>query len=540
MVAELLRLNLRLTANSLSRSPRRIARAVVETLVILAAVAALIVGAVLLGGMDQAFARRIVIVAGSIVSVAAFAVPAFAARVEPLDRRALRGYGFRPWRVSLTLVLISFVGPAALFIVPLGFLPLLVWGELASVPRVLGIGALLALQLVISWRLGRAVGSILNPRPRARLVVRLLLVAAATAALALLTLTLLPRAITRVPAAQLDAALRLLSQTGESGFGSIIDTLAVTPIGALWAATIPAQLGIPSVWGRAVPIGVVTIVVLALIWHVVVRAAFRATWRTRAVRRRGVPGWFRGFPATPIGAATARSLTYWVRDPRYRTVLVFLPVIPIVVLLAFWISGMPLQWGVLIPLPLMLLLVGWSTLHNDVAYDSTAVWTLLAAQLRGRADRIGRAVPVLVIGAALLAIGTPLTVWAYGDAEVAPIVLGVGVATLLGAVGVSSAESARSPYPAPRPGDASFQQPELVGRTGASAQVGSFLLSLLAASPAVAFAVVWLLEVPGPWNWVSLIVGAVVGVAVLGAGISVGGRAFDEAGPELLAFTMRN
>ena len=71
MVAELLRLNVRLTLNSLSRSPRRVARAVLESAVILAAVVALIVGALLLGEMDQAFARRVVIVAGSIVSVAA-------------------------------------------------------------------------------------------------------------------------------------------------------------------------------------------------------------------------------------------------------------------------------------------------------------------------------------------------------------------------------------------------------------------------------------------------------------------------------------
>ena len=171
MVAELLRLNVRLTLNSLSRSPRRVARAVLESAVILAAVVALIVGALLLGEMDQAFARRVVIVAGSIVSVAAIAVPAFAARVEPLDRRALRGYGLRPWRVSITLVLISFAGPALLFIVPLAFLPLLVWSDSVPASRIIGVGVLLALQLVVSWRLGRAIGSVLNPRPRVRVIV---------------------------------------------------------------------------------------------------------------------------------------------------------------------------------------------------------------------------------------------------------------------------------------------------------------------------------------------------------------------------------
>lgn len=540
MVAELLRLNLRLTINSLSRSPRRILRAVVEALVILAGVVALVVGARLLGGMDLAFARRAVIVAGSIVSVAVIAVPMFAARVEAFDRRALRGYGLRPWRVSLALLLVSFAGPALLFIVPLGFLPLLVWDDPASAPRFVAVGALLALQLVISWRLGRALGSMLNPRPRVRLVARIALLVIGAAGLALLLLTLLPRAISRVPTGQLDAALRLLAQVGERGIGDVIDTLAVTPLGALWAAAIPAQLDVPSVWARALPLGVLTVIALGIIWHVVVRSAFRASWRTRAVRRRGVPGWFRGFPATPIGAATARSLTYWVRDPRYRTVLVFLPAIPIVTVFAFWVSGMPMSWGVLIPLPLMVLLVGWSTLHNDVAYDSTAVWTLLAAQLRGRADRVGRAVPILVIGAILIAVGAPITAWAYGDADVMPIVIGVATGVLLGSVGVSSAVSARWPYPAPRPGDAAFQQPELVGPAGAWAQAGSLMFSILAASPAIVLAVPWLLQIPGPWNWASLVVGVLVGAAVLVLGVRAGGRAFDAAGPELLAFTMRN
>ena len=41
--------------------------------------------------------------------------------------------------------------------------------------------------------------------------------------------------------------------------------------------------------------------------------------------------------------------------------------------------------------------LGWS-LHNDVAYDRTAIWLHVASGVRGVADRVGRLVPVLIVG----------------------------------------------------------------------------------------------------------------------------------------------
>jgi ABC-2 type transport system permease protein len=188
----------------------------------------------------------------------------------------------------------------------------------------------------------------------------------------------------------------------------------------------------------------------------------------------------------------------------------------------------------------MVLLLSWATLHNDVAYDSTAVWSHLAAQVRGVHDRVGRMLPVLAMGTPLVILGTFLTAWAQGDWLIAPAVLGVSTALLFGGIGVSSLISARFPYPATRPGDAPFQQPQVVGSTGGGTQAGSVLLILLVAAPAVTSMVFYLLGVAGPWNWIALAAGLGAGLIVFAAGLRGGGATFDRRAPELLEFAVRH
>jgi ABC-2 type transport system permease protein len=215
-------------------------------------------------------------------------------------------------------------------------------------------------------------------------------------------------------------------------------------------------------------------------------------------------------------------------------------VVPVVTIVAFTIVGIPLSISSLLPLPIVVLLLAWGTLHNDVAYDSTGIWSHLAAQIRGVDDRVGRMLPVLAMGVPVVLIGTPLTAWAHGDWFITPAVFGVGTALLLGGVGVSSLISARFPYPATRPGDAAFQQPQVPGASGSGIQFWSIVLILLVASPAIAATVFGLLGVAGPWNWIALVAGVAAGVLVLVLGIRVGGAAFDRRAPELLEFAARH
>ena len=87
------------------------------------------------------------------------------------------------------------------------------------------------------------------------------------------------------------------------------------------------------------------------------------------------------------------------------------------------IAGIPLSYTALIPVPLMCLLLGWS-LHNDTAYDSTAVWLHVVSSVRGSADRAGRLVPVLIAGVLVIGLGSAVTVFVLDDWRLLPSIVG--------------------------------------------------------------------------------------------------------------------
>jgi ABC-2 type transport system permease protein len=248
-------------------------------------------------------------------------------------------------------------------------------------------------------------------------------------------------------------------------------------------------------------------------------------------------GWFDRVPHTATGAVAARSLTYWFRDARYWVSFIMVPIVPLLVIVPLGVAGIPLQYTALIPVPLMCLLLGWS-LHNDTAFDSTAVWLHTVSGVRGAADRAGRLVPVLIAGVIVIGLGGAVTVFVLDDWRLLPALVGVSAALLLGGLGVSSIISARFPYPAVKPGDSPFQQPQSTGAVTALVQSFTMLGSLLIAAPAVAFAALGLLD-DSSWYMASFAAGLGLGVVVLAAGIALGGRVFDRRGPEILAAALR-
>jgi ABC-2 type transport system permease protein len=216
---------------------------------------------------------------------------------------------------------------------------------------------------------------------------------------------------------------------------------------------------------------------------------------------------------------------------------IMVPIVPLLVIVPLGVAGIPLQYTALIPVPLMCLLLGWS-LHNDTAFDSTAVWLHTVSGVRGAADRAGRLVPVLIAGVIVIGLGGAVTVFVLDDWRLLPALVGVSAALLLGGLGVSSIVSARFPYPAVKPGDSPFQQPQSTGAVTALVQSITMLGSLLIAAPAVAFAALGLLDDPS-WYMASFAAGLGLGVAVLAGGIALGGRVFDHRGPEILAAALR-
>lgn len=313
--------------------------------------------------------------------------------------------------------------------------------------------------------------------------------------------------------------------------------LAWTPFGAGFAAINDAVAGDLST--AALRVGVLggSVLVLLLAWFGVAARSLRTIERPRDIlsARRGL-GWFERFPARPAPVIAARQLTYWQRDPRYRIALVALPVAPIAIVVAFLVAGADMYLAALLPLPIFMLLLGWSQ-HNDIAMDSTAIWEHVASGIRGWADRAGRLAPAILFGVPAAIIGSSITVTFLGDWRVLPAVIGLNVGVLCVATGVASVFSALMPYPATRPGDSPFVQPQWSGSGSGASQTLSMLAALLLSVAPVWVSAAAIADVSFLGNIWALVFGVGFGLVVLLAGVAIGGKIFDKQGPEILAVT---
>lgn len=313
--------------------------------------------------------------------------------------------------------------------------------------------------------------------------------------------------------------------------------LGWTPLGApLAGAELAAEGDLTGALVRfAIALG--TILVLIALWYPLVRASLERIERPSdaSAAREGL-GWFERFSARPASAIGARALSYWTRDPRYRIALIAIPLAPVVMVLALLVAGVAPEAIALVPVPVVLLLLGWS-LHNDVAMDSTAIWLHVASGTRGRDDRLGRMLPVLLIGLPVVLVGSSVSVTIAGDWRALPAVLGMNLAVLLVACASASVFSAWMPYPATRPGDSPFAQPSVSGSGAGLAQTLSMLFALLFSIPAVWVSVSAIVEMSLGANIFALIFGIVYGCIVLAGGVLIGGRVFDRSSPELVALT---
>ncbi len=70
---------------------------------------------------------------------------------------------------------------------------------------------------------------------------------------------------------------------------------------------------------------------LAAAWYWIVRRAGRTVPPAPQERRLVGLGMFAALPPTPAGVVAARSVVYWMRDPRYVVPVLILPLVPVVV-----------------------------------------------------------------------------------------------------------------------------------------------------------------------------------------------------------------
>ena len=150
------------------------------------------------------------------------------------------------------------------------------------------------------------------------------------------------------------------------------DILADTPLGAAWARPARVAAGDASA-GLSLVVAGASVALLGAAWAWIVQRVLTSTERPESGRERSGLGWFAVAPGNAGGAVAARSLVYWLRDPRYLMNLLIVPIAALLAMVPLLIAGVPFAYVVLVPVPIVALFFGWLP-HNDLAYDSTAVW----------------------------------------------------------------------------------------------------------------------------------------------------------------------
>ena len=517
MVAHLLRLKLALLRNGLRRSPWQLVGMAIAGLYALGVVSTLVIVLVLLRNAGAETAHTAVVLGGSAALVGWGVIPVVASATDmTLDPSRFSTFAI-PMRQMLTGLAL---------------------GGLIGIPGVAT--TLVALATVVTWSrdvfsaLAALVGACLGVMT---CVVLAKVVTTATASLAA------SRRFKDISALAFMVPLVLLgpivagvgrSVSASAGFlPEFARTLAWTPLGAPWALGGDVASGRPAEAVVKLLVAVAVLGLLAWCWKLLLeRALVTPPYAGAGKRRGGRLGLFGVLPATPAGAVMARSLTYWIRDPRYSGSLVVIPLLPVV--LAFQGTQTGSYGSLAFLAPVSAFILAWS-ISADVSYDNTAFALHLATGVRGVADRLGRAL-------ACMAFALPVVlVFAIGYAVFTrnwtglPGQLGLSLGILFTGLGLSSVVSARYTVTVPLPGDSPFKKPPgNVGQTMAVQFVGMLVLMVLVLPEAVLLAAH---AITGNvlFGWLNLAAGIVLGLALFLAGVRLGGTWLDARGPELLA-----
>ncbi|KQQ94553.1 hypothetical protein ASF62_10805 [Leifsonia sp. Leaf325] len=523
MVAQLLGLKVRLFGNLFRRGPWQIVGIIVGLIYGLGI--AVFLMALLIGlrfAPDVEFLRDGIVLVGSIVTVGFIVVPLFMGSDDSLDPRRFSLFGMRNRDLSFGLALSAFVGiPALVLAITLvGFVVTWTRGFGEAVVALIAAVLVLATCIMLA-RVSTSLASLFLATRRAREV---------SGVLGVLVLVLISPII--VLLAQVDWAT--------SGRGLVREVSAIlswTPLGAMWAIPGDAAAG---EWGASVLKLLIALATLWLIWlawqALVAKTLVTPGRQTQSHAYHGL-GWFDKMLPGATGAVAARSLTYWIRDARYWVSLIMIPVLPVLLVVPLAAVQVPTGVLALLPVPVMCIFLGW-TVHNDVAYDSTAVWLHVASGVSGFADRIGRLVPAFFLSIPLIALGTIVSMLLYRDWSVLPSFIGVCASLFLVGLGCSSYTSARFPYPVPKPGASPFAQPQSSGTAAATVQSLTFLVALVLTLPALVFGYLALFVDPA-WHIATLIEGVGVGLIALVLGVVWGAHTFTKRGPEILASAIR-
>lgn len=534
MVANFVRLKLALLGNVFRRS---IWQTIGFAFALLSALGTVItvVGLAVIGARhDAALTGELLVLAGALLVLGWWLIPLFVFGVDAtLDPQRFVLYPIPRRKLLLGLAvagLLSVPGIATTLAV-LGTSFAWAASPMALLAALLGAVGAVALCVVGSRALTTLAAPVLETR-RAR---ELLSVAAFV--LIMLASPLINAAVNVVGTPQADGELTFDGVAIREQVHRLAEIVGWTPFGAPWAL---AEAVAHGEWLRALAhLGIIS-ATLALAWWAWAWALRRALERparptTNRAAAKGL-GFFDRFAATPTGAVAARSATYWVRDPRYGVGLIAIVLMPLVLAVPGLLGGQEAMPITLLLAPLVAWLLGFS-LANDVATDNTAFALHVISGVSGRADRLGRILPVLIAGAPVTTAFAVVSVWLNRRWDWLPPVLGLTWALLLSSAGIASAASARWVYPAVKPGESPLRQPQGAAMATMVAQSVSLALSAAAGLIPTGLAVAALVT-HGPratvLGWLTLVFGLAIGAGVLVFGVRWGGRLLERRAPEIL------
>ncbi|MDO5618367.1 hypothetical protein [Kocuria sp.] len=314
---------------------------------------------------------------------------------------------------------------------------------------------------------------------------------------------------------------------------TIADVVAWTPVGALWAIPGDMAAGAYVLAALRAVIVLVTAGLLVWLWFNALRVSAEsgavATNVGSGKKIKGA-GLFDRMPQRPWATVAARSLIYWVKDPRYSGSLVIVPVM----FGLFWFMSREGGGMLLFGAPFVAFLMAY-TISADVSYDHKGFALHVLTGVSGAADRLGRVIGMLLPGIPLTTLGLILAVSTTNRWDLLPGLAGVCALALLGGAGVSSVVSARYTYPVPLPGQSPFKTPQGFTVLNVLAQVVVVTMMALLTLPAVIPLFIQVQTGQMVWGVVALTVGVLLGAAVCAVGVWLGGKWLDARGPELLA-----
>ncbi len=231
-------------------------------------------------------------------------------------------------------------------------------------------------------------------------------------------------------------------------------------------------------------------------------------------------------------AVASRALRYWFTDPRYLSGLVSVMVFPALFFtLVYPIFGSPVAVVMSIPV-LVAGTIGWAR-HNDVAYDSTALWLDVVSGRLGREVMRGRVAATLAWAVPLATVAGLAALGLAGRWDLAPAEFGAIAGVLGTSLGVSAISAVALPYRAPAPGENPFSAE--VGSVGAGllAQLVSSISAWIVAIP-VTLPLVAAIRWDARIGWLGLVLGLATGAGVLVLSTRWAGRLYDRKSGRLV------